>query len=395
MVFMASSSSSPSSSSSASAEDGGRRRRAVAEVVVATAPANGARAGDATSADDDEDEEEDSVLERRMRLKAKIREQEEEDEEEELAKMEDEEEEESEEEGSSEYETDTSDSEDEGGYGSRRPVVAPTFVRKQDRDTIRERERKEQEEALQAQKEEEQKERRKAQTRDLLVEAIQKERADAQQNEGGDNDGSSSESEADPEEEDEEAEFEKWKIRELKRIRRDQEEKLQWEKELQEIERRRGLSDAEIAKLDAEALQPKEKKKWKFLQKYYHKGAFYQDDELVKETDYSEPTLEDKFDRTILPKVMQVKNFGRAGRTKYTHLVDQDTTYLGGGKTNPFARPGENPAGGAPAAPADRWDPWSVAPALRAKYTQKMGGVGSVDDPLHRKRKRPGADGHQ
>jgi microfibrillar-associated protein 1 len=50
---------------------------------------------------------------------------------------------------------------------------------------------------------------------------------------------------------------------------------------------RRGLSDAEIARLDAEALQPKEKKKWKFLQKYYHKGAFYQDDELVKETGFT------------------------------------------------------------------------------------------------------------
>ena len=42
--------------------------------------------------------------------------------------------------------------------------------------------------------------------------------------------------------------------------------------------------------------------------------------------DYSSATLEDKFDKTVLPKVMQVKNFGRSGRTKYTHLVDQDTT---------------------------------------------------------------------
>lgn len=64
----------------------------------------------------------------------------------------------------------------------------------------------------------------------------------------------------------------------------------------------------------------------KFMQKYYHKGAFYQDDEAVKTIDATAPTLEDKMDITILPKSMQVKNFGKSGRTKYTHLADQDTT---------------------------------------------------------------------
>lgn len=36
-------------------------------------------------------------------------------------------------------------------------------------------------------------------------------------------------------------------------------------------------------------------------------------------------TPEDHFLKTILPKVMQVNSFGRSGRTKYSHLVDQAT----------------------------------------------------------------------
>ena len=70
-----------------------------------------------------------------------------------------------------------------------------------------------------------------------------------------------------------------------------------------------------------------EKGKYRFLQKYYHRGAFYLDkDDTTLRQDFSKPTLEDHFDKSILPKVMQVKNFGRSGRTKYTHLLDQDTT---------------------------------------------------------------------
>jgi len=45
-----------------------------------------------------------------------------------------------------------------------------------------------------------------------------------------------------------------------------------------------------------------------------------------QKSDFSTPTGEDKMDKTILPKVMEVKHFGHNGRTKWTHLVAKDTT---------------------------------------------------------------------
>ena len=72
------------------------------------------------------------------------------------------------------------------------------------------------------------------------------------------------------------------------------------------------------------------------MQRYYHKGAFFQDkaDDAAQTVgsydiylrDFSAATGEDKMDKSILPKVMQVRNFGRSGRVKWTGLVNEDTT---------------------------------------------------------------------
>lgn len=108
-----------------------------------------------------------------------------------------------------------------------------------------------------------------------------------------------------------------------------------------ELLRRRAMTDEErmeedkrMGKLSADEAR-QNKPKMNFLQKYYHKGAFYMDVDSVNNTndvrtkDYNAPTLEDNINRESLPKILQVRNFGKRGRTKYTHLVDQDTTLSG------------------------------------------------------------------
>jgi len=126
------------------------------------------------------------------------------------------------------------------------------------------------------------------------------------------------------------------------------------------------MSDREVAlenKLDPE--KQKIKKKLKFLQKYYHGGAFFQDEikELSKTHDWAAPPGEDAWmDKSNVPKPMQVKNFGRASRSKYTHLVDQDTSNL---KDNP----------------------WLKSRELLSKLDKKRGGMKGGFDPPSKKRK--------
>ncbi|RUP43127.1 micro-fibrillar-associated protein 1, partial [Jimgerdemannia flammicorona] len=148
----------------------------------------------------------------------------------------------------------------------------------------------------------------------------------------------------DTDELDEQAEYEAWKLRELTRVKRDREERVAREKEREEIERRRALPEHERLKEDLERARKsrvKEKGGHTFMQKYYHKGAFYMDrGDDVLHRDYTAPTLDEAVHKDMLPQVMQVKNFGRAGQTKWTHLAKEDTSQnrMGGMKQS-FDKP--------------------------------------------------------
>ena len=75
--------------------------------------------------------------------------------------------------------------------------------------------------------------------------------------------------------------------------------------------------------------------KGKFMQRFYHRGAYYMDETEWDETDVRHKAAEyalaatgdDKIDKSQLPEVMQVKNFGFARQnTKYKGLANEDTT---------------------------------------------------------------------
>ena len=76
-----------------------------------------------------------------------------------------------------------------------------------------------------------------------------------------------------------EAKYESWKVRELKRLLRDKDEMEEYEKELEDIERRRKMTDeerqAENLRLGSDHTDKKEKVAYNFMQRYYHKGAFF------------------------------------------------------------------------------------------------------------------------
>ena len=117
----------------------------------------------------------------------------------------------------------------------------------------------------------------------------------------------------------------------------DKDEREAKEKEKQEIERRRKMTDVERQeedkRLGTDESEKKDKQKYQFMQKYYHKGAYFQNKakdapEHIYNRDYNAPTEADKWDKSALPAVLQKRrgDFGKKGNTKYTHLTGEDTT---------------------------------------------------------------------
>merc|ERR1719189_2338916 len=312
---------------------------------------------DESSSSSDEDLDEDAIQRRRELMRQRA-----------LAKAQigagqeevmDKEEEKSGPEESDEEETEESETDSEEEEGAR---LKPVFVRSKDRLTIQEREREELK-AKQAERElAKMAEERRRQTLRMVEAEVRKGL------EGPAKDGDTVTLEQiETDDENDEVEYEAWKLREMKGLKRDREEAEAVAKEQAELERLRNLTEEErrmeLQKNPKQVTNKAAKGKYKFLQKYYHRGAFYLDEEEdVLKRDTTGATLEDRFDKTVLPKVMQVKNFGRSSRTKYTHLVDQDTTAFdaawaqesasnskfinqhAGGMRQVFARPAAKPA---------------------------------------------------
>jgi len=237
-------------------------------------------------------------------------------------------------------------------------VPKPRFIKKEKRQTIQEKEQAQKEEERIKEEKEKQIQEKKERTKHLLKEAMERERTALKVEE------EIAVSDDDDDEETQQNEYELWKLRELVRIRRERDEREKWRLERLDVERRRSMTDDEVAAEKRKNKEGyKEKKFMKYLQKYYHKGAFYHEDLKTLQDvghDWTAATGEDKWiDRTMLPKVMQVKNFGRAGRTKYTHLKNEDTSKLD--------------------------DPWATI-TTNPQYLQKIGGVGGFDRPTKKRK---------
>ncbi|KAK4505320.1 hypothetical protein PRZ48_003283 [Zasmidium cellare] len=241
-------------------------------------------------------------------------------------------EEDDDEEESSEEEDSSSDDE------PKKPMLRPTFMSKAQRA-------KQQATApsISAEEQAAEEERKRKEKADELLQA-QIER-DAEARKAGkkywDDDDVNPEDEVDDNDDaDPEADRAAWKLRELKRVKRDREALIAKEKEREEVERRRNMTAEEREAEDREFLEKQaeereDKGKMAYMQKYFHKGAFFNDDDQDEEVKQAlsrdiagHKFVDDAGDKAVLPEYMRIRDMtklGKKGRTKYKDLKNEDT----------------------------------------------------------------------
>ena len=164
--------------------------------------------------------------------------------------------------------------------------------------------------------------------------------------------------------ENDEDEFDKWRIREITRLKRDEQEKREQEILQLETARRKKMNDEQLQEenkrigKNADTL----KSDYKYMQKYYTSFSFFQNSEdPVFKRDYNIATGFDTFDKSAAPTIMQARGneFGKKGKSKYKDLVSEDT--------NVFERN------------------WRENTFLSQKMRQKQAGFKSFGESLKRK----------
>ncbi|KAH9826570.1 MFAP1 C-domain-containing protein [Teratosphaeria destructans] len=243
------------------------------------------------------------------------------------------------EEGSSDEEEESSEDESSDDE-PKKPMLRPTFISKAKRAQQATTTPAQSE----AQRAEEEERKRKEKADELLQGQLERDAAaKAAGRKAWDDD-----ADIDPEHEvddtdglDPEAEKAAWKLRELKRVRRERLAIEEKEKELAEIERRRNMTAAEReaedkAYIEAQKEEREGKGKMAYMQKYHHKGAFFAGDEEQDEEvkaiigrDLAGARYEDEAgDKSVLPEYMRIRDMtklGKKGRTKYKDLKHEDT----------------------------------------------------------------------
>ncbi|KAG9246490.1 micro-fibrillar-associated protein 1 [Calycina marina] len=235
-------------------------------------------------------------------------------------------------------EEDSSEEESEEEEAPRKVMLRPTFIKKDKRKTIAQLKDTRTEEDFAADEEEEEEKRK-----DAIVEAALKEdrekKAVEEQRLRKDKFMTSAQEDSDVDTDDDvEQEVAKalWRLREMGRFKREREAIEEKEKEIAELERRRALTSEERKLEDEEhvAKQKDEKEskdKMGFMQKYYHKGAYYV--EGLENRNLMGAKFADDVDRELLPKALQMRDMtkiGKRGATKYKDLKSEDTGMTGG-----------------------------------------------------------------